>query len=126
VTWDEASRDIADASIDTPMLGVNTEIGDHCPGATVTTGKTCFTGSFDDLMYSEMILLWGGNPNDTQIPNAHFINEARHSGARIVSIAPEDNSSSIHVNEWIPVKRLRTSSPVYALTIRDLMSAALD
>jgi len=139
VTWDEALREIADASIDalvadgagaivwdmgsavtngchglgltrtvgvldTPMLEANTEIGDHYPGATVTTGKICFTGSFDDLMYSEMILLWGGNPNYTQIPNAHFINEARYNGARIVSIAPDYNSSSMHVDEWIPVK----------------------
>ena len=138
VSWDEALRAIADASLDalvqdgagaivwdmgsavtngchglgltrtvgvldTPMLETNTEIGDHYPGATATTGKICFTGSFDDLMYSELILIWGGNPNYTQIPNIHFVNEARYHGARVISIAPDYNASSIHVDEWIPV-----------------------
>ncbi|MBP1688115.1 MAG: hypothetical protein H6Q33_4258, partial [Deltaproteobacteria bacterium] len=89
--------------LDTPMLEINTEIGDHYPGATVTTGKICFTGSFDDLFYSELILIWGGNPVYTQIPNAHFINEARYKGARVVAIAPDLNASTIHCDEWVPV-----------------------
>jgi DMSO reductase family type II enzyme molybdopterin subunit len=89
--------------LDTPMLETNTEIGDHYPGATATTGKICFTGSFDDLFYSDLILLWGGNPNYTQIPNIHFVNEARYKGARVISIAPDYNPSSLHVDEWIPV-----------------------
>jgi DMSO reductase family type II enzyme molybdopterin subunit len=89
--------------LDTPMLETNTEIGDHYPGATVTTGKICFTGSFDDLMYSELILIWGGNPIYTHIPNAHFINEARYKGARVVTIAPDYNPSCMHSDEWVPV-----------------------
>ena len=68
------------------MLETNTEIGDHYPGATATTGKICFTGSFDDLFHSDLILIWGGNPNYTHIPNVHFVNEARYHGARVVTI----------------------------------------
>ena len=89
--------------LDTPMLEINTEIGDHYPGATVTTGKICFTGSFDDLFYSELILIWGGNPVYTQIPNAHFINEARYKGARVIAIAPDLSASTMHCDEWVPV-----------------------
>jgi anaerobic selenocysteine-containing dehydrogenase len=89
--------------LDTPMLEINTEIGDHYPGATATTGKICFTGSFDDLFYSELILIWGGNPVYTHIPNTHFINEARYKGARVVAIAPDLNPSAIHCDEWVPV-----------------------
>ncbi len=89
--------------LDTPMLETNTEIGDHYPGATATTGKICFTGSFDDLFYSDLILIWGGNPNYTQIPNVHFINEARYHGARVVTITPDYNASTIHADEWVPV-----------------------
>ncbi len=89
--------------LDTPFLENNTEIGDHYPGATVTTGKICFTGSFDDLFYSDLILIWGGNPVYTHIPNAHFINEARYHGARVVTIAPDYGPSSIHSDEWIDV-----------------------
>ena len=91
--------------LDTPMLETNTEIGDHYPGATATTGKICYTGSFDDLFYSDLILIWGGNPNYTHIPNVHFINEARYNGARVVTITPDYNSSCVHADEWVPVER---------------------
>jgi DMSO reductase family type II enzyme molybdopterin subunit len=90
--------------LDTPMLETNTEIGDHYPGATATTGKICFTGSFDDLFHSDLILIWGGNPTYTHIPNVHFVNEARYHGARVLTIAPDFNASGIHADEWIPVK----------------------
>jgi DMSO reductase family type II enzyme molybdopterin subunit len=90
--------------LDTPMLETNTEIGDHYPGATVTTGKICYTGSFDDLFYSDLILIWGGNPSYTHIPNAHFINEARYHGAKVITITPDYNSSCVHADEWIPVE----------------------
>jgi DMSO reductase family type II enzyme molybdopterin subunit len=56
------------------------------------------------MCYSDLILLWGGNPVFTQIPNAHFINEARYKGATIVSIAPDFNASSIHADLWVPLE----------------------
>jgi DMSO reductase family type II enzyme molybdopterin subunit len=62
-----------------------------------------FSNSADDLMYSDLILIWGGNPVNTQIPNAHFIHEARYKGARIVTIAPDYSPSAIHADQWIPV-----------------------
>jgi DMSO reductase family type II enzyme molybdopterin subunit len=139
ITWEQALREIADASIDaltsdgpgsivwdqgtaqtsgcaglgstrislvldTPILDVNSEIGDHHPGAAVTCGKISFASSADDLCYSDLILIWGGNPTTTQIPNAHFINEARYKGARVVTIAPDYNASAVHADSWIPVR----------------------
>jgi DMSO reductase family type II enzyme molybdopterin subunit len=89
--------------LDTPMLDANAEIGDHHPGAAVTCGKITFASSGDDLFYSDVILMWGGNPIYTQIPNAHFINEARYNGATVVAIAPDYNPSSIHADMWVPV-----------------------
>jgi DMSO reductase family type II enzyme molybdopterin subunit len=138
ISWEQALREIADASIDaiasegpgsiiwdlgtavtsgchgigltrtvsvldTPLLETNTEIGDHFPGSATTLGKICYINSFDDLFYSDLILIWGGNPTYTQIPNAHFINEARYHGARVVAITPDLNPSGIHADEWIPV-----------------------
>jgi len=90
--------------LDTPVLDVNCEIGDHHPGVAVTCGKIAFASSADDLFYSDLILIWGGNPTYTQIPNAHFINEARYHGARVITIAPDYNASSIHADEWIGVE----------------------
>ncbi|MBW2241890.1 MAG: molybdopterin-dependent oxidoreductase [Deltaproteobacteria bacterium] len=90
-------------ALDTPILENTSEMGDHMPGVTTTTGKLSFTNSMDDLHYSDLILIWGGNPNYTHIPNAHFIYEARYNGAYIVTLAPDFNPSSIHADEWVPV-----------------------
>jgi DMSO reductase family type II enzyme molybdopterin subunit len=89
--------------LDTPLLNVNCEVGDHHPGAMATFGKVSFANSGDDLFYSDLILIWGGNPSYTQIPNAHFINEARYHGAWVVGIAPDYNASAMHTDQWIPV-----------------------
>ncbi|MBK6286658.1 MAG: molybdopterin-dependent oxidoreductase [Gammaproteobacteria bacterium] len=90
--------------LDTPVLDVNTEIGDHRPGVAVTLGKMVFCSSSDDVFHSDLILIWGGNPIYTQIPNAHFMLEARYNGARIITIAPDYSASSIHADQWVPVK----------------------
>jgi DMSO reductase family type II enzyme molybdopterin subunit len=91
------------AILDTPILDMNAEIGDHHPGTVVTTGKVFGASSADDMFYSDLVLLWGGNPVYTQIPNAHFICEARYKGVTVVSIAPDFNASSIHADLWVPV-----------------------
>jgi DMSO reductase family type II enzyme molybdopterin subunit len=90
--------------LDVPLLNVNCEVGDHHPGAMATVGKISYNSSADDLIYSDLILIWGGNPTFTQIPQAHFINEARYRGAQIVSIAPDYNASAIHADEWLPLE----------------------
>ena len=69
--------------LDTPLLNVNCEVGDHHPGAMATVGRSP-SQLRRRLFYSDLILIWGGNPTYTQIPNAHFINEARYKGAQIV------------------------------------------
>lgn len=89
--------------LDTPILDMNAEIGDHHPGAGVTCGKIVFCSSGDDCFYSDLILIWGGNPVSTQIPNAHFYNEARYKGARVVTIAPDYSPSAVHADLWVPV-----------------------
>ncbi|KYC28953.1 hypothetical protein ACY05_03655 [Sterolibacterium denitrificans] len=113
ITWDPGTANAGGGAstapyrlgfiLDTPMIDVNTEVGDHHQGAQVTVGKISFSGSMDDLFYSDLILVWGANPVYTQIPNAHFINEARYNGAKVVSIAPDYNASSIHADLWIGV-----------------------
>ncbi len=90
--------------LDTQILDMNAEIGDHKPGAQTTVGKISFASSGDDLFYSDLILIWGGNPIYTQIPNAHFMIEARYNGAHLVTIAPDYSPSSIHSDEWVPVE----------------------
>ncbi len=89
--------------LDTPFLDMNAEIGDHHPGSAVTCGKIGFASSADDWFYSEVILIWGGNPLYTQIPNAHFFTEARYHGSELVIVAPDYSPSAMHADLWVPV-----------------------
>ena len=114
ITWDPGTANTGGCNgigtlraahlLDTPVLDVNADVGDHHPGAQVTVGKISYSGSMDDLFYSDLILIWGGNPIYTQIPNAHFITEARYNGARVITIAPDYSASAIHADQWVPVK----------------------
>ena len=89
--------------LDSTNLDMNTEIGDGHRGAAETFGKISFERSADDYFYSDLILIWGSNPLYTQIPNAHFLTEARYHGARLVCIAPDYSASSIHSDLFVPV-----------------------
>jgi DMSO reductase family type II enzyme molybdopterin subunit len=90
--------------LDSTSLDMNTEIGDGHRGAAETFGKIVFERSADDYFFSDLILIWGGNPIATQIPNAHFLLEARYHGAQLVCIAPDYSPSSVHADLWVPVK----------------------
>jgi DMSO reductase family type II enzyme molybdopterin subunit len=90
--------------LDSCGLDMNTEIGDGHPGAAVTFGNIVAERSADDYFFSDIILIWGCNPLYTQIPNAHFLTEARYKGAQIVTIAPDYNASAIHADQWITIK----------------------
>jgi len=89
--------------LDSTNLDMNTEIGDGHRGTAETFGKIAFERSADDYFYSDLILIWGGNPLYTQIPNAHYLTEARYNGARIVCIAPDYSASSVHADLFVPV-----------------------
>lgn len=82
---------------------VNTEIGDDHQGAVVTLGKAVFGDSPTNWLYADLIVIWGGNPAYTLVPNFHYIVEARYRGTRVISIAPDYNPSSIHADLWVPV-----------------------
>lgn len=90
--------------LDSTALDMNTEIGDGHRGVGETFGKIVFERSGDDYFFSDLILIWGSNPIATQIPNAHFLLEARYHGAQLVTIAPDYSPSSIHSDFWVPVK----------------------
>jgi len=90
--------------LDAIVLDTNCELGDEQQGAAVTFGTPVACKSGDDYFYSDLILIWGGNPAYTQIPNCHFFNEARYNGARVVAISPDHNASAIHADSWVPIR----------------------
>ncbi len=91
--------------LDSTVLDMNSEIGDAHRGSAETFGKITFERSADDYFYSDLILIWGSNPLYTQIPNAHFLTEARYKGAKLVCIAPDLSASAIHADYYVPVKQ---------------------
>ncbi|MBI5907919.1 MAG: molybdopterin-dependent oxidoreductase [Burkholderiales bacterium] len=85
-------------------LDSNPADGDGHHGVFETFGKFTMDRSLDDYFYSDLILIWGGNPLYTQIPNAHFFTEARYNGTRLVVISPDYSPSAIKADLWVPVK----------------------
>jgi DMSO reductase family type II enzyme molybdopterin subunit len=80
------------------------QIGDLAVGGTITLGTPHTDGTSDDWFRSDYLVLWAFNPMATRIPDAHYVNEARYGGARVVTIAPDYNPSSIHSDMWLSVR----------------------
>jgi DMSO reductase family type II enzyme molybdopterin subunit len=76
-------------------------VGDLPMGAIQTWGMYNVDGTADDWFYSDYILLWLMNFQYTRIPECHFIWEARYRGAKVVSVAPDFNATSIHADLWL-------------------------
>ena len=102
-TWRLGIRRIIDL-LDGVELDTNTELDDGQGGASITFGTPISSRSADDLFRSDVILIWGANPVYTQIPNAHFINEARYHGGTVVTIAPDYSASAVHADLFVPVR----------------------
>ncbi|MFH1998299.1 MAG: molybdopterin-dependent oxidoreductase, partial [Planctomycetota bacterium] len=85
-------------------LDVDSTIGDFNRGVYETFGKFQFMDSVDGWFFGKLLLIWHMNPAYTRIPDYHFISEARYSGAELISIAPDYNPSSMHMDEWVPVE----------------------
>lgn len=81
-----------------------TDVGDLNTGAHVAYGDVMQSFTSDSWFDADYIMMTVINPNVTRIPDAHFIWEAKHRGARVVSIAPDYNPSSIHADVWINIR----------------------
>jgi DMSO reductase family type II enzyme molybdopterin subunit len=90
-------------ALGTPMANVTADNGDEHQGTALTLGKIIVSDSADNWFYSDLILIWGGNPAYTNIPNFHYIAEARYHGTKVVAIAPDYNPSAMHTDLWVPL-----------------------
>jgi DMSO reductase family type II enzyme molybdopterin subunit len=86
-----------------PYAPATNELGDEHLGAALVFGQPFVGGSVDNWWYSDLVLIWGGNPAYTNISNFHLLTEARYNGTRIVCIAPDYSPSAIHADLWVPV-----------------------
>ena len=86
-----------------PHPSVNGEIGDDHQGVGITLGKIMFADSADNWFHADTILVWGANPAYTNIPNFHYIAEARYHGTRVIAVSPDYNASAVHADLWLPL-----------------------
>lgn len=92
-----------------------TTVGDLNTGAHLAYSNPLESFTSDAWFDADYILLAMINPNATRISDAHYIWEAQHNGARIVSSAPDMNPSSIHADLWMPIKQ--GSDPFLAMSL---------
>jgi complex iron-sulfur molybdoenzyme family reductase subunit alpha len=74
------------------------------PGEPITWGVQTESCECADWFNAKHIVLWGSNINATRIPDAHFAWEARYNGATVACVSPDYNTSSIHADQYVPIK----------------------
>jgi len=79
-------------------------LGDMFSGAAVAYGEGNLGCTYDFQYTLDTAILWGANPDNTRIPDAHFIWEGKYNGAKIIVITPEFNASARHADLWVPIK----------------------
>jgi DMSO reductase family type II enzyme molybdopterin subunit len=84
-----------------PITDPTAHTGDLSVGGVITLGAGFTGGSSDEWFRSDYLVVWAMNPVVTRIPDAHFLNEARYRGGRVVCVAPDLNQSAIHADLWL-------------------------
>jgi len=64
---------------------------------------------------NDLIILWGYNPMVSNVQDAHFLQESRYNGAKIIAICPEYSATVKQADIWLPVKT--NSDDIIALKI---------
>lgn len=100
---EDTSCQVMFSTLGMPFPNVTVENGDEHQGAWDTFGKIMVADSADNWFHADMILIWGGNPTYTNVPNYHYITEARYNGTKVVTITPDYSPSALHADMWVPV-----------------------
>jgi complex iron-sulfur molybdoenzyme family reductase subunit alpha len=79
-------------------------LGDMFTGASVAYGEGNLGCTYDFQYTVDTAIMWGANPDNTRIPDAHFIWEGKYNGAKVIVITPEFNASARHADLWVPIK----------------------
>lgn len=89
------------------MGGVNMSFYDwYCdlpPASPETWGEQTDVAESADWYHSKLIAVAGSNPLMTRTPDAHFLVEARHRGAKVVVFSPDFSMTAKVGDEWVPI-----------------------
>ncbi|MBI4300206.1 MAG: molybdopterin-dependent oxidoreductase, partial [Chloroflexi bacterium] len=87
-----------------PLQNIMPEDGDEHEGVWEVFGSVMFGSSADNWYYSDIILIWGGNPSYSHTSVYHYITEARYNGTKVIAITADYSPSSICADEWVSVR----------------------
>ena len=57
-----------------------------------------------DYIHSDLIILWGHNPTNTVLSQAHAIGEARKAGAKLIVVDPRETALAREADVWLRVR----------------------
>ncbi len=83
--------------------------GDNEGDSASPAGAVEELGAFDghelnDLVNSNLIVLWGNNLAETDIPDMRFVLDARDNGAKVFYIDPRFTPTATVVDLWVPIR----------------------
>lgn len=73
------------------------------PASPEVWGEQTDVAESADWYHSKFIATVGSNVLMTRTPDAHFLAEARHQGAKVVVFSPDFSQTSKVADEWIPI-----------------------
>jgi len=79
-------------------------LGDMFSGASIAYGEGNLGCTWDFQYTTDVAIMWGANPDNTRIPDAHFVWEGKYNGSKIIVITPEFNASARHADLWVPIR----------------------
>jgi len=75
------------------------------PASPEVWGEQTDVAESADWFHSKFIATVGSNVLMTRTPDAHFLVEARHRGAKVVVFSPDFSQTSKVADEWIPINQ---------------------
>ncbi|RTL09286.1 MAG: molybdopterin oxidoreductase [Acidimicrobiia bacterium] len=85
------------------------------PGHPMVTGQQAMDFDLNTAENAGLITLWGMNWIATKMPDGHWLTEARLHGAKVVTIAPEYQSSSCKADRAITIRAGADSALAFGL-----------
>ena len=73
------------------------------PASPEVWGEQTDVAESADWYKSKYIAVVGSNVLTTRTPDAHFLTEARHQGAKVVVFSPDFSQTSKIADEWVPI-----------------------
>ncbi|MFA7269281.1 MAG: molybdopterin-dependent oxidoreductase [Sterolibacterium sp.] len=77
--------------------------GDFNIGQYLTFGQIHAHPGIEGWFLADTIIITGANPVYANIPDFHYVLEARYKGSKVIAVCPDKSPTAQFVDEWVPV-----------------------